>query len=1267
MAKLLPHQKLMVDTMVDAYKSEKKFMGLFTPPSSGKTYLLYPVYQNLKKLDHELKMIIATSQIQLVDAIYKSFPQKNGPRTIRIMGTESQVISLLPDDGRLQKAKETGMRYIESALTDTMKAGDVAEKTAEFGQCLDSAVSAARTIMDIRDGIDSSTPSVMRAKEDIIKKQQAVLSSCYVKAESLIEKAVRTTADRNIQAMYDGLDDSEKTTGEKKKETETEYVRQLKYLPDDITWLFPDMVYELADIVVLTHAKLNRSVLTKRRMLLSEINYDKEGNHIVLVADEAEVGRDSYLDAAIGQAVDSTADVLTFLNRIHSVLEAGFFKGPEYKYITKEGKTIWDASAAAEALKTHFDEFSEEYGYAPNLHIADMPSDSSLPQVTNSTNYFVGVNAGQVVQADKARQELVLIKKDKGEKWDEDEKGLMSFIYASKKLIRHFIGCVRVAAHALNLHRAIHGYTEDFSHTVGSVVYRIFGDKTSPISRYVIGNTFLPYGAKYDPSQERHPYRSDLSYTAARADRPYGGDVALCHTNVPSLPEGYMENIIANIRFAFLFSGTGWLNALNNYNLKYLSMKHSRYEPDRDTVDAIHEAYMSWKEDQYRKAGTEFYVRRIKDSGEEKNYADRDLDIISIYIRDHIKELNAHGIHGSSGAFIFPPRRIDGNKSADDTGSKVFSGASRIFSMLRQQGVDTDKVALLALQKGVVRELFVNGGTRILPEDRCKMDGDTIVINTDDGRYYYVITAHRSGTRGYNVAFQCGPRGGIYDASGLCLFELTNVIPQKDPDGEESYDKEEAFREETKRILHVNASYIHCMLLKDGEIDRDLLREAGWILHGISYGSGKIPVPKDIYPDDPWSPYKLQGTSELLQAIGRIRNNLKPPFLYVGLSNGVFDKQMLREETLDPGYLSYEAVQIYRKLPRLWAEYEEEAAGAVERSGALEQYVRDEAALADKIDNILYEQIPEAKELAAKAPARPGRLQELAAVIEKARERAVSLNMTAADSLKVKRPDKTGLWLTNRNIKKETRDIFPFTFVSYADPVEGNTVFCRDMRKNVEYLTPGRMMLTEAVDLFSPFCREKMEKNIPEIMKCDTLEAMRENDIFPYAPSKLCYDLLKTEFGKRLFLSVMQEAKDRGMTDLSIEGMPLLQYGDFDFAVKDGDMVVGYACVMYGENTPDIGKIPGLRTEKLLHSPVAGMIPVICINLMPAGERTARTYTEKNNDMLKAVNKELGKYGKKASAVVLSPFATEDVYASQERIAGIIDGHMLKKIEGFFW
>lgn len=71
-----PHQEQLIKIAVDGYKAGRdnaKFMGISVPTAAGKTFILPYLFDELRKLDPEVKFIIATSQNGLIQDIIQHF------------------------------------------------------------------------------------------------------------------------------------------------------------------------------------------------------------------------------------------------------------------------------------------------------------------------------------------------------------------------------------------------------------------------------------------------------------------------------------------------------------------------------------------------------------------------------------------------------------------------------------------------------------------------------------------------------------------------------------------------------------------------------------------------------------------------------------------------------------------------------------------------------------------------------------------------------------------------------------------------------------------------------------------------------------------------------------------------------------------------------------------------------------------------------------------------------------------------------------------
>ncbi len=1259
---LYKHQKLQLEVDIAGYDSCNKFMVVNNPTAFGKTHLLPFLYLALRERDPDLKMIIATSQIEQVTEIVEAFSCRSNIRMINIRGIESQIIEIAgpgSDEKRLRKAKRECLDFINKAYKGSGK-GSAPESELDkiknnFIKFIDNAVSDCSAIIGIKSSIENNRLQSEQLEEFIASKR-ITLRSNYTKAEKIIEKAARHIAE--IHANMSWTDTKEKKSRKEKREIiNKEYIKVIQYIPEAITWMFSDLPYEAADVVVLTHAKANRSILTKRNMKLSDISYENEGKHIVFIADEAENGRENYIDIIVEQAVRNETDMLPFLNQIYNILNEKYFDSQDYITRNQDGTVNKSVSEAANDLKKRLDDFLLKYEYVPNMHMADMLDVREIPQITNCSNYLIQKNAkNRFIRTDPGAQSVKLVaisecpkesgcvKDAKESEITNDNTTLISFVKDAQSIIRQFVGIVRKAGDALNRFREAEGKYEERYESLESVLYRVFGSKKSSASRYVMDNTYPRYGAKHDPESAGHPYRSNLSYINIKAGNSYGGDTSLSYAGVSSFPEAEMENIISNVRFTYLLSGTGWLPALNNYDFSYLADKCGQYIPPKKDTEAIHDAYMNWKAAQYK--DTQFVVKRISGKSSFK-YREKDIDIACEFIVEHMELMKEYDIYGGTGAFIFPPRGLD----------------AEIIKRLKSRGINMDKIVILQMKGGDIKELSNNG----LPQksDRCKKEGDTFLIDVSDNRFYYVITAYRSGNRGYNIAFK--NRENIYDASGICLFDLTNIIPQRTAPGkDEQLNAKKIAKEDVGRILTVNMAYIHCILMNDGKISTEVMKRVNWLIKKISYDPDVIG--KDLYPENLWSPYKLQGTSEILQALGRIRNNKKTPVIFIALSNGIFSKCLLREEPLKAEYLSYEATEVNKILPDLWREFECEN----ESAKLMLDAAKEEKRLSRMLQKLVKKELPLMKKKAVNDPAILGELSRIIESYEEAKVQAVSLNLnTPLDLNKAKGFSavlKAGMWLGGHGICDPKTKAYPFMYHSYYDNSENRTVYTMNKLDGITYLSPGSMLLVETAELFSCFCKERLRDNISEIMNEELLCAIKEKDMFPYAPSKYCYDILLGEYGERLFDSIMEEAEARGMTEFSCTALPSLQYEDYDRILLDKDAgIAGYVNVKYRKVTEfDLEKNLNLYEEKILRCPLKGKVRILYINMRPSGERTEKLYTSTNNHQIKMINDILYRHGKEMEIYALSPFTLRDIYGTSEMITETISTYMIKKINHFF-
>ena len=131
---------------------------------------------------------------------------------------------------------------------------------------------------------------------------------------------------------------------------------------------------------------------------------------------------------------------------------------------------------------------------------------------------------------------------------------------------------------------------EELDQAIHTVVRRaFFGDKRSSASEYVTNNLFPAFGRRYDASEgPLHLYRMGISNTKVTKESLDGRNSVLRSSRVPRFPDAVLEDLFSNLRFVYIFSGTGWLNALNNLDCKYQAKY--LYVPDRYMEKEIHEA-----------------------------------------------------------------------------------------------------------------------------------------------------------------------------------------------------------------------------------------------------------------------------------------------------------------------------------------------------------------------------------------------------------------------------------------------------------------------------------------------------------------------------------------------------------------------------------------------------------------------------------------------------------------------------------------------------
>lgn len=1266
---LFKHQELRGGIMMDAYHSGKNLFLVTDPTGSGKTLLITWMSRLIKHINPDIQIVVAAAQKEQVKEISDAFHKYTDLRTIVLPGREDQMHHLVfTEEGRddLEKVKDACKDLLYMAYMGGKDDEAINAIYNTFLICIDNAVSDISSIENQKtrmDQLPDGDPGREKLKERI-NTFESSLSSNYADAEKIVDAAIKNMAETQARAAFPNFDAM--PTDQQKAIKRKEYKEQLRRM-DLFEKVFPDIEFELKDVVIMTHAKLFRTILTKHSLKLVDIAKNNGGN-IALFIDEGESFRSNYVDHMVDEAVTRTADMLGLLNIINASIRSGFFENDDYVTKNNDGTENRDISNISKDLLNMYGPLRKIYGYDPNLHMENQLDQKETPQITNSVGYIVQKDAeNKYVKTDSKRQVLVLapdgdnaadtqhVSETPADEENVKKPTLINFVTDARRLINRYVGLVRRVANILEIRQAANDFIRSdpdrANYTaVGRVLY---GDPESAAARYVLSNIFPTYGKHYSDMDKDHPYRIGLSHTRKQREHPRSDNMSLRHTNIPRFPEAELEDYVENLRFVYIFSGTGWLNALNNFNFDYL--KKYMFVPDPEASKAVHDAYIKWKEEQY--TNTEFRVTRI--CGDEKNcpdlididnkekeYVARDVDASCQYMKSHMSMMQEHGVSGGTGAIICTPRDL----------------ADLLVRHLVRSGTDMSRIAVLRLKKGKIHELDKNGNKS--DREVCTKEGDTFYIDVSDGRFYYLFTAFRSGTRGYNVAFKNGE--DVYDASGIFLYHVTKIIPNRDePDKNSTYKQIE--RDTTRHILSANMAYLHCMLLHDGKIDPKVMRNVSWIIKRISYDYGIMK--KDIYESDPWSPYKLQGTSEILQALGRIRNNKKMPLIYIGINNDVFAKNQLREEQLDMDCLSYEALQVAKRLPALWAEYERDMENKKRLSSI------DEAALRKSLTSLAKSRIPSEKKALFKGNTDTEKLADYAAAFDAIKEASVSLNLRPAAVLwgPGKKPIPAynqivkNLWFADNNPFSQP-SVYPFEYSSYYDSEKGATVYTREILPGKAYITPSSLLLTETVRMFSSFCGEEMKELMPAIMDKKTLDVMRRKDMFPYAMASFTVDVFKGEYGERLFSAMMKKALLLGMTEFVIAHMPLPQYEDYDFAVlrKDGS-VAGYANVKYRSTEEfDLEKSMSHYKEKLLRSPLTGTIRLLYIDMCPAGERSVKMYTEEKNDYIKKINKDLKKYGKRVEVYAMALFSKDaDIYIDRDDVITAIT-NTIRKINQFF-
>ena len=1214
MLELKNYQMVTLNKMVSSYEASVRedargaFSRVNFPTGFGKTVITMFLFLQLRKRDPQLKMIISTPQHKLVQNILQSFISNGlgNYRILNIKGVEEQVSDILKDKRRKNRGVKESMNLIEKFYPGNSNE-EAVRKASEFRMHMDNACMTKSTIdrMNAEDDDEESRNPRLKMELDNMR---AAVSDDYKSA---------------IRILNDSLKNEAKVTGsgsekrEKKEIIERRRLENLETLDNDILWLFPELQYDIADIIMLTHAKLNTSILSHRRLSLQDIDYETAGRHIVLVIDECEDARSNYMDNAVDNAMRSKIDMLKFLNMMYSTLIQGYFDNADYIDTGRDDERAYAVQAMAGKLLEECDEFAEKYGYEFNMHMADMTEKTGIPKMVTSGSYSVtngyrgyGINTVHDDQTVHFLKEEKSAEKNGKDDLDteEDETYFMQFIWGIRSLSEKYIGLIRSAAYILNKKR---NSDEDVMDTVRSVASRMLGNRSSTEVNYVVTNCYLRNGARYSMEKKTHPYRSGISYMSPKPGTVSGRDVVLNYINIPDYPEAGMENIMNNIQYTYLISGTGWLPAMNNYNFDYLGETCSPYEIDGETMEKIHDLYMEEKKTEY--TGVSIVTECI--TGDKKaiphtnsSLADKhvkDADCIARFIAGHMKTMKSRKITGGCGALIFPPRKI---QSEDAEGS--YFKMSYIYACLRRYGIPMNKVVMLTMAKGRIYTVNEMGKKTELEGCYDAGDPDTITIDTKNDKFYYLITAMRSGSRGYNIAFK--NRGVKHDASGILLFALSNIIAQRKKDEDlEKMRQEERERYEIERNLAISAQTIHSIILTEGCLDKEIMNEKkGQINRIINAGV----CSKDIYRGDINSPYKLQAASEILQALGRIRNKNKTPALYIGIEDEIITKRMLHPDQLDDRYLSYEASAVKRDLEKIIMEMEGQEAGnsliKINRSG---------------YEGIVKEILPNTKRTAETDPCAVQKLKTVIDACENYKRSAISLGREGTMS--------QNLWVYSVNGIK----LKPFTCMSYR---RGQDTYIRIGGKpDSSAVTPQELDIAKVFRMFGWYCEEELHRLMPLLSGADTIRKMEETHMFPYAPNKDCLDILAGELGEKLFTAVITEACRKNEIGFTIGKMPDRQYEDFDMTLqRDGD-TIGYINIKYRRTDSfNLEKDLKYYEEKVLRSPLAGTVPLIYINMRPSDKKETGCYTEESDIYIKKINERLAAHGKKIEIYTIVPF-----------------------------
>lgn len=1248
---LRKYQELMLKMMLDGYDSspDKKFMVVTVPTASGKTTLIPFLFKKLRERDPKIRMIFSTSQHELVKNTLKEFSRYKEYNVINIKGIErllKDIAAAGEKETTVEKAKKACCDLLDILGVECCVPEEKKKETEKyFVGKLEDALHMQRNIESLEKLRIKDT-----CQADVFKKQMA---ASYKDAEKTIEKMLQKIA-KMVAIKQTGSQKPPASTV-REKYMEILMVVRKNYAP--VFVLFPDMEYELADVVILTHAKANISILTKRKLSLSDINYEKEGQHIVYVVDEEETQRSNYEETLREQAAKNTVDMLAFINRIYGALRLRYFENTDYISKDESGNEDDRVQKEAQKLTENFSAFFSKYGYVPNMHMGELKENEKAPTLVNCHKYFfISNGSAKMVSTDKSSQIVTLGENGNG--------NMNDFALDGRSLIRQFIGLCRNAGVIMNDKKSGEG---DLPSSIRLVAIRAVGEE---FADFVVDNSFSRFGARVVPGEERHPYRSDLSYISVRSMNRYGKDVMLSNISVPHFPEGYMEDVMSNIRFTFLLSGTGWLKAMDNYDTHYLDEKVGMYRPDDSLMEQFHREYTKWKRRQYE--DTEFVTEvitgdpeKLVKSRDDKKYLLKDIDCIAQFIENHMNELEKRGVTGGTGSLVFPPREIDKTCDIEEALSKNGVPKSKV-----------DRIVFLSMKKGKLFRLSRNKTKEAF--EGYETDGDTIVIDTSDGRYYCLITAMRSGTRGYNIAF--ANKGKKYDASGVCLFPLTQIVSSRKKEEElDGYTADESSKYEAERRLEINIYAIHASVVKyggdvplDDIFDRDknpsLYKKVNMII--------RIPeAKKDLYEEDPNSPYKLQGVSEILQALGRIRNEEKGPLLYIALSDTVFEKNMMMPEQLTPMYLSYEAEQLYNRLPDMWAKY---SAEEVQPGQVKKPISASEAKLIVYFNDLVKKQIPEKKRKYAEAAYRYGAdsaeardayciLKSDTDYYDYLKEYAMSLGKQETASSKCR--DRN----LERAVWKRTTDngkpVAPYSCISCRDNTEEpvkyqkktvnayRTYITSGPVRGMTAMTPSGIHLCETIDAFIPVCGKELTENMPFIMDPGQMQMMRKTDMFPYPPGADGYDIFVGEFGERLFKSVMTAERIRGATDLETVDLPVMQYEDFDTILKKGGRTTAYVNVKFRRIDFETEKKIELYMEKAMRAPETGRINLVYINMRPTGDGKVIEKIWNENSYVRGLNADLKKHNKEILIHILSPFrggALSGKYSTAEGVSTMV-------------